>query len=249
MRAVRILLIIGVILGGLFVAADRLAVSMAESEAAEKIRSSQGLRSTPEVSIKGFPFLTQVMAKELDEVGISLKGITATASGRTVNVTEVRAELVEVKIKDNYSSAVAARADGSARISYADLGKAAPAGAKVGYAGAERAAKGQVKVVGPLLEVLEGAGIQVPRTFESLLKGREATVYSTVQLEGGNTVKLKADSLPKLPVPGFDDEIRRALDYDLKIEGMPAGLKLDRAEVTEDGLKFTGTGTNVSLVG
>ncbi|MEU5402743.1 DUF2993 domain-containing protein [Streptomyces sp. NPDC005963] len=249
MRAVRILLIIGVILGGLFVAADRLAVSMAESEAADKIRTSQGLRSTPEISIKGFPFLTQVMAKELDEVGINLGDITATAGGRTVNVTEVRAELTDVKITNNYSSAVAARADGSARISYADLSQAAPSGAKVGYAGAERAAKGQVKVVGPVLEVLESAGINVPGTFEGLLKGRVATVYSTVQLDGGSTVKLKADSLPKLPVPGFDDEIRRALDYDLKIDGMPAGIKLDRAEVTESGLKFTGTGTNVSLVG
>ncbi|MCM2394271.1 LmeA family phospholipid-binding protein [Streptomyces albipurpureus] len=249
MRAVRILLIISVILGGIFIAADRLAVNFAESEAAEKVRTSQGLRSTPEVSIKGFPFLTQVAAKELDEVGISLSGITAVAGGRTVNVTEVRAALVDVRIDSNYSSAVAASAKGSARISYADLSLAAPKGAQVSYAGAERAAKGQVKVSGPLLEVLEGAGIGVPSTFEDLLKGRTVTAYSVVELGSDNAVKLKADSLPKLPVPGFDDEVRRALDYDLKIEGMPAGLKLDRAETTEDGLKFSGTGTNVSLVG
>lgn len=249
MRAVRILLIISVVLGVIFVAADRIAVNLAESEAAEKVRASQGLRATPEISIKGFPFLTQVAAKQLDEVGISLSGITAIAGGRTVNVTEVEAALVDVKIDSNYSSAVAARAKGSARIAYTDLTKAAPAGAQVSYAGAERAAKGQVKVSGPLLEVLEGAGIGVPSTFEGLLKGRTVTAYSKVELGSGNAVKLKADSLPKLPVPGFDDEVRRALDYDLKIEGMPAGLKLDRAQATEQGLKFSGTGTNVSLVG
>lgn len=57
-RSVRILLIVLVILGGLFVGADRLAVGFAEDEAAEKLRTSEGLSETPDVSIKGFPFLT-----------------------------------------------------------------------------------------------------------------------------------------------------------------------------------------------
>ncbi len=248
MRALRILLIIAVVLGGIFVAADRIAVNMAESEAADKIKSSQGLRSTPEISIKGFPFLTQVVGKELDEVDVSLAGITATAGGQTVNVTEVRAELLDVKINSSFSSAVASRADGSARISYADMTKAAPQGATVGYAGPERAAKGQVKLTGPLVDLLDSAGIDVG-PFKGLLKGRNVSTYSTVSLSGGSTVRLKAESLPKLPVPGFEDKLRKAVDYDLKIEGMPAGIKLDKLQATDEGLRFSGTGTNVSLAG
>lgn len=54
MRALRVLLIVIVIFGGLFVAADRVAVNLAEDMAADKIRSSQGLGKTPEVAIKGF---------------------------------------------------------------------------------------------------------------------------------------------------------------------------------------------------
>ncbi|MET7616905.1 DUF2993 domain-containing protein [Streptomyces sp. NPDC005408] len=249
MRALRILLIVVVILGGIFVAADRIAVNMAESEAADKIKSSQGLSSTPEISIKGFPFLTQVVGKELDEVDVSLAGITASAGGRSVNVTEVKAELRSVKIDSSFSSAVADKADGSARISYADLTKAAPKGATVGYAGPERAAKGQVKVTGPLTDLLEGAGIQVPGAFKGMLKGRMVSAYSTVSLRGGSTVQLKAESLPRLPLPGFDKKLREVIDYDLKIAGMPSSIKLDKVAATDAGLRFSGTGTNVSLAG
>lgn len=74
MRALRVLLVVLVIFGGLFVAADRVAVNLVEDKAADKIRSSQGLDKTPEVSIKGFPFLTQVAGRSLDEVTPSSGG-------------------------------------------------------------------------------------------------------------------------------------------------------------------------------
>ncbi len=74
MRALRVLLVIVVILGGLFVAADRVAVNIAEDKAADKIRGSQGLDRTPEVSITGFPFLTQVANRSLDEVDATIDG-------------------------------------------------------------------------------------------------------------------------------------------------------------------------------
>ncbi|MEO3978445.1 DUF2993 domain-containing protein [Streptomyces sp. CAU 1734] len=249
MRAVRILLILAVVLGGIFIAADRIAVHYAESEAADRIRSSQDLSDTPEVSIKGFPFLTQVADRRLERVDISLAGITASAGGRPVRVTEVRAELSDVLIRGNFSSAVAARADGSARISYADLARSAPGGATVSWAGADRAAKNQVKVTGPLVRVLEGAGIPVPRAVADALGDRSVTVHSEVELTGGDTVRLRAESLPDLPVPGFDTELRRALDYELRIERLPVGLKLDRARVDQGGIEFSGTGRDVALVG
>jgi hypothetical protein len=46
MRALRILLIIVVILGGLFVAADRLAVHFAEGEVADRLKTQEGLTTT-----------------------------------------------------------------------------------------------------------------------------------------------------------------------------------------------------------
>lgn len=249
MRALRILLIFVVILGGLFVAADRAAVYFAEGQVADRVRSSGGLSSQPEVSIKGFPFLTQVLDNSLDEVDISLDGVNAAADGHAVRVTQVKAELKDVKIDSSFSSAVAGQANGSALISYADLAKSAPKGATVSYAGAERAAKGQVKVSGPLTGVLEDAGINIPESVKLLLGGRSVTVYSTVTLDAGDTVRLKAESLPYLPVPGMDEQVREVVDYDLKIDGLPSTIKLDKVTAAEDGLHFSGAGRNVSLTG
>ncbi|QDY81036.1 DUF2993 domain-containing protein [Streptomyces qinzhouensis] len=240
-------MIIVVVFGGLFVAADRIAVNMAESEVADRVRSSQGLTGTPSVSIKGFPFLTQVFSKELDGVDVGLKTVTATADGRPVNITEVRAELSNVKINSDFSSAVADTADGSGRVSYEDLTRAAPQGATVAYAGPERAAKGQVKVSGSLLDLLKNAG-KDPGRFESLLK-REITVYSSVELREGGTVRLRTESLPGLSVPGLDGMLRDVLDYDLELKGLPKPVTLDKVTAEKDGLKFSGTGRNVSLVG
>lgn len=246
MRALRILLIFVVILGGLFVAVDRAAVYFAESEAASKIKSTQGLSSEPKVSIKGFPFLTQVAGSSLDEIEVSIGGITATTEGRQVEVTEVKGKLRDVEVNSSFSSAVARSAEGSALISYEDLTKSAPKGATVGYAGAERAAKGQVKVSGPLGDLVEGAGIDVPAAFEGLLTD-DFTTYSTVSLEDGDKVRLRAEDLPELPVPGVDDKLKDAVDYDLTIDGLPSTIKLDKATATEDGLRFSGTGQNVDL--
>ncbi|MDX3853261.1 DUF2993 domain-containing protein [Streptomyces sp. AK02-01A] len=249
MRALRILLILVIVFGGLFVAADRAAVYFAEGQVADKIKSSQGLSTDPKVSIKGFPFLTQILGSSLDEVDISLDGVSASADGHNVEVTDVQAELKDVTINSSFSSATAARANGSAHISYADLAKSAPKGATVGYAGAERAAKGQVKLSGSLTDVLEGAGIEVPDTVRALLNGQNVTAYSTVSLESGNTVRLRAESLPQLAVPGLNDQVRDVVNYDLKIDGIPSTIKLDKVVAAEDGLRFSGTGTNISVAG
>ena len=242
MRGLRIFLIIVVVLGGIFVAVDRIAVNVAENKAADKIRSSQGLNSTPDVSIKGFPFLTQVLASKLDEVDVKLSGITATAQGRSVQLTEVRAELKDVTINSSFSSAIAADATGSARISYADLTKSAPKGATLSYAGAERAAKGQVKVTGNIADLLAGTGASVPESLKAL---PPLSTYSTVSFVGGNQVRLHAENLPSL----VESRLRKVVDYNLKIDGLPSSIKLEKTSAAEDGVEFTGTGRDVSLAG
>ncbi|WP_234310564.1 DUF2993 domain-containing protein [Streptomyces sp. NRRL F-3218] len=143
MRALRILLVLVVLLGGLFLAVDRAAVYFAESEAEDRVAMSADGAASTEISIKGFPFLTQVAASRLDRVDLELTGMETSAGGRAVRVSEVRAQLHDVKLGSGYRTATAARATGTALVTYKDLTAAASDGVVVEYGG-----KGKAKVTG-----------------------------------------------------------------------------------------------------
>ena len=66
-RAIIIFFVTLLILIGLFVIADRVAVRFADNQFATQIQK-QGFSSKPQVSIEGFPFLTQVAAKQFNDV-------------------------------------------------------------------------------------------------------------------------------------------------------------------------------------
>ncbi|MGY1452419.1 LmeA family phospholipid-binding protein [Streptomyces sp. SS8] len=228
MRALKALLGLLVLFGGLFVGADRLAVNFAEDKVAEKVQSSRGLDERPAVEINGFPFLTQIVGKELESVDATMNGLTVQVGGRDVDVTEVDVHLGDVRLENNFSSAVADRATGSARISYQDLTEAGAKGASLAYAGAERAAKNQVRLDVNLTLV-------------------ELTLHSSLKVENGDTVALHAEDLPDLPVA--EDVVRAQIDRKLEITGLPEGLRLERAEVDEKGVVLHLSGSNVDLAG
>ncbi|MFF7878681.1 DUF2993 domain-containing protein [Streptomyces californicus] len=229
MRALRILLVLVVLLGGLFLAVDRAAVYFAESEAEDRVAMSADGAASTEISIKGFPFLTQVAASRLDRVDLELTGMETSAGGRAVRVSEVRAQLHDVKLGSGYRTATAARATGTALVTYKDLTAAASDGVVVEYGG-----KGKAKVTG---------------TVEILGRPISRSVLSTVTRADGHTVKVRADKVPGEGIPGVEDLIRKRTDFEGDVDGLPKGLELQEVEVTEKGLEITVTGSNVSLTG
>lgn len=236
MRALRRSLIALAVLAVLFVAADRVAVNLAEEKAASKIKSSQGLSGTESatVDIHGFPFLTQVLSRDLDRVDIELTGMTAAAAGRQIPVTRLEATLSDVHLGEGYSSATAERAEGTADISYADLNKIAPKGVEVSYAGKERAARNQVKITASI-DVM-GRTLEIP-----------AAIYSTVRIGEDDRVRLQADKVPGTSIPGAAEQVRQHVDFGTSVRGLPSGLTLQKADVTKTGVRFTVAGTDVPL--
>lgn len=229
MRALRILLVLLAVVGGIFVAVDRVAVHLAESEAEERISLSGGSGGRAEISIKGFPFLTQLAASRLDRVDVSLSGMQTETGGRAVRVDEVRVELHDVKLGPGYSTATAARATGAALVSYEDLTAAADDGVTAAYGG-----DGKVKVTG---------------TVEVLGRPISRSVLSTVTRVDGHTVKVRADEVPGEGIPGVEQLVRQRTDFERDIDGLPKGLELRRTQVTENGLEIELDGSNVSLTG
>ncbi|MFG3409024.1 DUF2993 domain-containing protein [Streptomyces sp. NPDC048142] len=229
MRALRILLVLVVVLGGLFIAVDRAAVYFAESEAEDRVTISGGGSATTEISIKGFPFLTQLAGSQLDRVDVKLTGMRTSAGGRAIRFSEVRAELHDVKLGAGYRSATAARATGTALVGYEDLTAAASDGVVVEYGG-----NGKAKVTG---------------TVEVLGRPISRSVLSTVTRADGHTIKVRADEVPGEGIPGVEELVRKKTDFEGDVDGLPKGLELREVKVTEKGLEISVTGADVSLTG
>jgi hypothetical protein len=229
MRVARIVLIVVVILGGLFVAADRIAVNVAQKKAAESAQTTEGLAEKPKVSIEGFPFLTQVASGKLDDVKISANDIAASSGGQSVRIDSFQADLHGVKLSDNYRRAVADSADGNAFISYDDLTKAAPDGIKVSYAGTGQNGKPTVKLSGSFM-------------------GAQLSVLSQVTVRGADTIGLHAEALPKtFTALGLDGQVRRQIDFTTQLSHLPANIALTTVATTADGISVEASGKDVVL--
>lgn len=231
MRVWRIVLIVVVVLGGLFVAADRIAVSVAQNKAAERAQATQGLDHKPKVSIKGFPFLTQAAFGKLDDVTIEAEDIAAGAAWETLRIATFNADLHGVKFSNGYRTAVADSADGIAFITYADLSKAAPPGVTVSAAGNSADGKPMVKLTG----TIPGIGTKI-------------SVLSQVTVRGADTIGLHAEKLPvELTKLGLEDNVRQQIDFERQLTHLPSGIALTSVTTTPDGLSVAAGGKHVTL--
>ncbi|MBU7598177.1 DUF2993 domain-containing protein [Streptomyces sp. P38-E01] len=233
MRALRITLIVLLVFGGLFVGADRISVGLVEDRLAEKLKASQGA-SEAQVSINGFPFLTQVATKELDDVEAKLTGVTTSDGEKALRVSEFELRARNIEVGGNFSSGVARTAEGTAYLTYEDLSAAAEEGVTVSWGGAAEEGEAKVKVTG---------SIELP------LVGREVerSTTSTVSVENGDTVRLHADAIPGSDLPGIEDIVRKKIDYTRKINGLPAGVELNGVRATKQGVEITFSGEKVNV--
>ncbi|WP_449482819.1 LmeA family phospholipid-binding protein [Streptomyces avidinii] len=238
MRVLRVFLIIAVVLGGLFVGADRWAVGYAEGRLADRIQARQGLPGGVAVDIHGFPFLTQALAHDLDQVDLTVDGVdVATTDGRKTRLSRIEVVFRGVELNGDYSGGTARRAEGSALVTYADLSAAAQPGVSVAYGGAP----GKVKVTA---------------SVEFLGKTLTRSVVSTISLvdakdaKGSKIVRVRADEVPGEGLPGVETAIRKKTDFDRRLDGgLPSGVQLTALSSDEAGVHLTLGGTNLSLAG
>ncbi|MFF2201292.1 DUF2993 domain-containing protein [Streptomyces sp. NPDC058145] len=245
MRALRIILILVVILGGLFVIVDRVAVHFAEGEAADKLRTTENLASTPDVNIKGFPFLTQVAGGSLDDVEVGIKDYRAATGtgGGTIRIDDLTADMKGVEFSGDYSSATAATATGTATISYAELLKTAKSeptavapGVEARVVGLSDGGNGKIKVA---VEV-EVQALNIKKTVP---------VLSTVAVQN-DKVRVHADNLPRIAGAALaENRVREITDFQQAIDQLPGGIELDKVQAAENGVEISVKGSDVKLAG
>ena len=117
-----LVIVLGIILGVI----DRVGVQYAEQQVAKNVATELASRNItsapPEVTITGFPFLTQVAKGNYDEIQLNLrdlKGGTLPLPLLEVRAYDVRATVEG--LRNGTEKAVATLVNGTGTLSYADL--------------------------------------------------------------------------------------------------------------------------------
>jgi hypothetical protein len=224
------LLVLVIVLAVLLVVADRVALAVAERQIAQKVQSSQDLDRRPSVDIRGFPFLTQVLANHYPTVTLAAQDLIVGSSDRRVRIAHLDARLHDVRTIDHFSGATAQTADGTALLSYQDLSRAL--GVTLGYAGGGRVkASNSVDVLGQTVTGTASAEVGVA--------GGDELTFSSVRV-----------GLPQVGISVPEQLTRQfssVFENKLSLRGLPFHLRIQQLVATEDGVRIAATARDLTL--
>jgi hypothetical protein len=226
---VRVLVVVLLLLG-LTVLVDRVAVGLVEDRVARQIADGSGLAGTPEVDITGFSFLTQAIGGRYDDVRISLTA--ADLGQREGTGADIALHGVHLPLSSVLSGSVEEvpvdRIDGTATLSYELLSSQLGADTQLSR---------------------EGDGLRITRTVQVLGRELPLTAVGQVRLDGPDLViDVEEASGAGIDVP--DRLLDRALDFlDLRhpVPALPFGLQLTGVTPAEDGVEVGVEATDTVL--
>jgi hypothetical protein len=216
-----------VVLLGLVVAADRVALVVAEDQLASRIQTSQHLSQKPDVSISGFPFLTQVISRDFPHATVDIHGLTAKDG---LVISDLHADLHGVHVNSGFNSATVDTLTATAQMSYADIAKALASQLTV-----EGAQVGTIRLS-------DAGNNQLTAAYNVLGVGVSATIDVTVA--DANTLEFKSVSI-KTPVSGLISVPNFDVKYNLG--SLPFGMDLTRLTFTPSAVDISASGTHVDL--
>lgn len=211
--------VVGVLVGGAAVV-DEVMRDRTEDRLAANLQSEvPGLDTLPEVEIAGWPFLTQVLAGELDDVQVS----APEATFEEVSLEQVEVQLYGVSTEEPH------RARDAEITAFVPLESIQSIPALPGDLDIEEGMMvAAVPVLGQTLEV----------TFVPRADGRALAIDVDELRMGGAAVS--RDDLPG----GLGDQLQ-GLAFPL--DGLPEGVRLTDLVVVENGADITAVGTDLLL--
>ena len=210
--------VIVIVLLVLAVAADRFACYEAENQMADRIQQN-GLPVKPHVTIEGFPFLTQLAAKDFNDVVITASNVTE----GSLTIASINATLHGMHLIDGFTGARIDNLNGSALITYQALANAGgfPSDIKLGPG----ANSSQIT-----------ATVNVP-----ILGSTSATVQITRVSANQFNVKV-------VDAGGIESSLLGNLvNYTYTVPQLPAGMSIQSVSATQQGVMITITGHNTTL--
>jgi hypothetical protein len=200
----------------LLVIADRAAAAYAENRIATQIKTS-GFPVKPKVTIGGFPFLTQVAARDVNQMNISASNVPE----GPLEIASVNATLHGVHINSSFNGATIDQLNGTALITFAGLSQAAGVGDGITLSdGGNNRVKASVN-----LGFLSGTAIfQVART-------------------SGHAINVRVVSAGGLPTSALGS----LQDFNVPVPKLPAGMTIQSVSVTGQGVLINIAGSHTTL--
>jgi hypothetical protein len=205
----------------LLVIGDRVALAVTENQFASQFQK-QGFPVKPSVSIDGFPFLTQLAAKDFNKVNISANDVPA----GPVTITSLHATINGMHIS-SYSSSASAKVDKLNANAFISFGALAAAGG-LGGTGITVTPDGPNK-----LKLSAGLGGVLSDT-------EEAQISQT----GPQTISIKV--LPSSGALGSLLSSFGSFSFSLP-KGVPASLKITGLTLNSQGLNVSASATNATF--
>lgn len=201
----------------LLVAADFAARAVAESVMASKVEQQAKLTSKPDVTIDGFPFLTQVASKSFQRVTIN----TSNLATRQVTITSIDAVAQSIRLNSYaFSSGTIGSVTGTAFISFAALSAAI------------------TQQAGPLGQLIGGndlklsaAGPNEVKASVNLLVGTGSATWRVSRLTG-HSLQVHLVSSSGIP----SEALGSLQNLTIQLPALPLGLSVDNVAVKKQGL-------------
>ena len=223
----RTIIIVLIVLLGLLVAADFAARAYAENKMASEIQQ-QGFPKKPDVSIQGFPFLTQVVSRDFKDIQVSSSNVTEGA----LLIQSIHATMTGVHVNSSFQSGTVDQLNGTMTVTFPAL-----ANAMASQAGALGS------LVGSGL-TLSDAGNNEVKTSLNLLGGlASGTAVWQVTRTGHNDIHVhlvSGSGLGSAVLSGISD-------ITVPLPSLPLGMTIQSISVTPTGLVAVVTGHNVSF--
>jgi LmeA-like phospholipid-binding len=216
-------IIIVVVLLAILIGVDFAAKSYAEGQMASQIQQ-QGFPKKPDVTIEGFPFLTQVIGHDLQNVKLSSTDVKE----GPITISSINATMTGVHLNSSFNSGTIDHLTGIATITFAALSNAMSA-----------QAGGLGDLAGAGLK-LSGAGpSEVKATLDLVIASGSATWRVTTP--GNNKLNIHLVSSSGLP----GDLLGAVSDMSITLPSLPLGLKIQSLKVTSTGIVGTIGGRNI----
>ena len=223
-RGPRIAVITLIVIIAVLIVGDFAARAYTENQFASQFQSSLDLSGKPHVSIEGFPFLTQLAARDFHTVNI-------TASNEKINAQSAGSGLLEIATLNatlhgfhihGFNSATVDQFNATALVTFSAL-------ANVGGV--------------PSGITLTASGPNQITATVSILGFFNQTATAQVTQTGPNQITVQVTNFGGIPA----SVLGNLANFTITLPKLPAGVSIQSVSVTQQGVQIIATGQNVTL--